>query len=186
MNDVSIRRATPADARILSALAVATFPLACPAGTTTEDIARFCATRLSVDAFDAYLASAEHALWLSFASDEAVGYVMLVSREPSDPDVAGVLQHRPTVEISKIYVLASHHGRSIASRLMDTVIEAARLEGAASMWLGVNQDNERANRFYEKTGFELVGTRSFLVGTSIEADFVREKPLTTDPYSAVS
>lgn len=186
MNDVGIRRATPADAPILSALAVATFPLACPAGTTTENIAQFCAARLSVGAFDAYLASAEHALWLGCESDEAVGYVMSVSREPSDPDVAGVLQHRPTVEISKIYVLASHHGRSIASRLMDTVIEAARREGAASVWPGVNRDNERANRFYEKTGFALVGTRSFLVGTSIEADFVREKPLTAGSYPVVS
>jgi ribosomal protein S18 acetylase RimI-like enzyme len=45
------------------------------------------------------------------------------------------------------------------------------------VWLGVNQQNVRANRFYEKQGFVLRGTRFFQVGDSTEADYVRELPL---------
>jgi ribosomal protein S18 acetylase RimI-like enzyme len=41
----------------------------------------------------------------------------------------------------------------------------------------VNQENARANRFYEKSGFTLVGTKHFLVGDRLEDDFVRERPL---------
>jgi len=56
-------------------------------------------------------------------------------------------------------------------------VEWARSLGAASLWLGVNQLNERANCFYLRNGFAQVGVRSFLVGTSWEADFVRERRL---------
>jgi ribosomal protein S18 acetylase RimI-like enzyme len=60
---------------------------------------------------------------------------------------------------------------------MGVAVDDARTGGAASVWLGVNQLNDRANRFYARHGFELVGERSFQVGDSLEADFVREKVL---------
>ena len=41
----------------------------------------------------------------------------------------------------------------------------------------MNQQNERANRFYAKAGFERVGTKRFLVGDRYEDDFVRERRL---------
>jgi RimJ/RimL family protein N-acetyltransferase len=53
-------------------------------------------------------------------------------------------------------------------------VDAARAAGRAGIWLGVNQLNARANRFYERSGFALVGTKRFLVGGSWEDDFVRE------------
>jgi ribosomal protein S18 acetylase RimI-like enzyme len=43
------------------------------------------------------------------------------------------------------------------------------------VWLGVNQLNARANRFYEKNGFAIVGEKKFLVGGKAEDDFVRER-----------
>jgi diamine N-acetyltransferase len=45
------------------------------------------------------------------------------------------------------------------------------------MWLGVNQENARANRFYEKNGFAQVGIKHFLVGDRLEDDYVRERAL---------
>jgi ribosomal protein S18 acetylase RimI-like enzyme len=40
------------------------------------------------------------------------------------------------------------------------------------VWLGVNQSNYRAQTFYRKHGFAVVGTRTFPVGTVLENDFV--------------
>ena len=48
---------------------------------------------------------------------------------------------------------------------------------AAGVWLGVNQENERAQKFYAKSGFEKVGTKRFLVGDRYEDDYVFEQPL---------
>jgi len=60
---------------------------------------------------------------------------------------------------------------------MHASVEAARARAAASVWLGVNQLNARANRFYEKNGFVNVGIKHFLVGDKLEDDYVRELPL---------
>jgi ribosomal protein S18 acetylase RimI-like enzyme len=48
---------------------------------------------------------------------------------------------------------------------------------AASVWLGVNSQNAKAIRFYEKSGFTKVGTKSFTLGDSVESDFILECPL---------
>ena len=40
----------------------------------------------------------------------------------------------------------------------------------------MNDENARANRFYEKSGFAIVGTKTFQLGANLESDFVRERP----------
>jgi ribosomal protein S18 acetylase RimI-like enzyme len=97
--------------------------------------------------------------------------------EPTDPDVVAAITLRPSSELSKVYVLADHHGSGVARELVEASAEVARVRGAAGFWLGVNQDNPRANRFYEKAGFALVGSKKFLLGGVWENDFVRERPL---------
>jgi ribosomal protein S18 acetylase RimI-like enzyme len=102
---------------------------------------------------------------------------MLVCDEPTDSDVQTALSVRPTAELSKIYVLPAHHGAGTSRLLMQAAIDAAQARGAAGMWLGVNQENERAQKFYAKSGFAKVGTKRFLVGDRYEHDFVFERVL---------
>ena len=171
---LEIRPAVPADAAALAAVAAVTFPLACPPHTTEEAKADFIATHLSEASFDAYLADPDRDLFVAEDSGRALGYTMLVAGDPTDDDVAAAITTRPTIELSKLYVLPDVHGGGVASALVAASIDAARARGAAAVWLGVNQENGRANRFYEKTGFVQVGTKRFLVGGRYEDDFVRE------------
>ena len=168
-----IRTATPDDAAALAAVAAATFPLACPPHTRPEAIAAFIAENLSETSFAGYLADPNRALFLADVDGAAVGYTMVVFGEPVDPDVAAAVTDRPTAELSKVYVREGFHGGGLAAQLVAASVESARDRGAVSVWLGVNQENARANRFYEKQGFALVGTKRFLVGNRYEDDFVR-------------
>lgn len=174
---VTVRRAVAADAEELAAVAAATFPLACPPHVTDEAKADFIRTVLSVERFRGHLADEGRALFLAEDSSGALGYTMLVRGEPSDPDAAVAVTVRPTIELSKCYAVPDRHGSGIAARLMAATLDEARASGALSIWLGVNQENERARRFYAKHGFEVVGTRRFLVGGRLEEDFVLERPL---------
>jgi ribosomal protein S18 acetylase RimI-like enzyme len=174
---VTIRSAVPDDAAALAAVAAVTFPLACPPHTTQAAIADFIARHLSRTSFEGYLADPERFLAVAEIEGEPVGYTMVVFGEPHDPDVAAAITVRPSAEVSKLYVLPAQHGAGAASALMAAAIEAARVRGAVGVWLGVNQENARANRFYEKSGFDLVGSKRFLVGERWEDDFVREKLL---------
>jgi Acetyltransferases len=178
LKQISIRRGGAGDTPALARLAALTFPLACPPHTTAEAIATFIATNLSEERFDAYLADAARDLFLAEGSDgAALGYTMLVAGEPADADVAAALTLRPTVELSKCYVHPDAHGGGVAAALMAASVDAARTRGAAGLWLGVNQQNAKAQRFYAKSGFARVGVKRFLVGDRFEDDFVLERAL---------
>jgi ribosomal protein S18 acetylase RimI-like enzyme len=172
---VTIDRAT--DAAALHELAAATFALACPPGTPVEAIEAFIAEQFSVERFTAYLADPARDLLVASADGALAGYTMLVTGEPTDADVVAAITTRPTSELSKFYVLAGQHGSGLSAALMDATVDAARARGSKAVWLGVNNENARANRFYEKHGFVTVGTKHFLIGDRLEDDFVRERVL---------
>jgi len=178
---VAVRRAVLADAELLHELARHTFPLACPPSTTPEAIAEFISRHLSAESFRSYLGEATREILIGEVGSQPAGYVLLFRGEPQDPDVAAVLTGRPTMELSKCYVLSEFHGAGVARALVAEGCSLARGEGFAAMWLGVNQQNVRANRFYEKMGFRLVGTKKFLVGDRWEDDYVRELLLIETP-----
>jgi ribosomal protein S18 acetylase RimI-like enzyme len=176
---MSVRPALPRDAAALAEVAGATFALACPPDTEPAAIADFIATVLSEASFVRYLEDPGRILLVDEESPAAplVGYTMLVVGEPADPDVAGAIRLRPTAELSKIYVREGSHGRGTAAELLARSIDAARDGGALGMWLGTNVENERAQRFYRKHGFEVVGTKRFKLGDRYEDDLVFERAL---------
>ena len=172
-----IRTATADDAGRLAALAAVTFPLACPPGSPPADIAAHLAKTLSEPNFRAYLADPDVTVLVIDAGGELRGYSLMVARATRDPDVAAVLTELPSTELSKCYVHPDHHGLGAAAELMHASIAAAAGAGARGLWLGVNNQNARAIRFYEKSGFRQVGTKSFTLGNTVEHDFVMERAL---------
>ena len=174
-----VRRATVEDATELACLATVTFPLACPPGSTPADQQAFIDAVLSVGRFTEYLSDPARLLLVAHDAQvpAAIGYTMLVEGEPTDAEVRAAITLRPTIELSKCYVLQGHHGQGVASALMAATLDAARRTGARGIWLGVNQLNERARGFYRRSGFERVGTKHFQVGDRLEDDFVLELEL---------
>ena len=138
------------------------------------DVDTFVAQHLTAHRFEEYLADAGRAVLVAEEGGDMIGYAMLVHGEPYDEKVGAVVRHRPTTELSKIYVLPNAHGGGVARQLLTAAVDVARGVGAAGMWLGTNQANVRAQRFYEKSGFEQIGTKRFHVGDRWEDDFVYE------------
>ncbi|GAB1645470.1 N-acetyltransferase family protein [Krasilnikovia sp. MM14-A1259] len=174
---ITTRRAVAADADELHDVAARTFGLACPPGTPQSDVDAFVAKHLSAQRFAAYLADGDRILLLAEDDGKPVGYAMLVSGPITDPDVRAVVPTGPSIELSKFYVLEDSHGSGAAGALMAATLQAAGGTGAALCWLGVNQRNARAAKFYAKHGFEVVGTKRFKVGEQWHDDHVRTRPL---------
>ena len=172
-----IRLATLRDANRLAILAAETFPLACPTGTTQQDIDSFIAANLSEARFEEYLSSPARMILLAVES-APTGYSMLNFGEPEDAVVRTAVRLRPTVELAKFFVAGSRHGTGTAQRLMAASLDLAVGQGSHSVWLGVGRRNARANRFYEKQGFAAVGTKTFRVGDQVfPNEIVRERHL---------
>lgn len=172
-----IRKATEDDAGRLAELAGVTFPLACPPGSSAADIAAHLASTLSEKHFRTYTADPETTILVVEEGGELRGYSMLVARPAQDPEVASALNLLPSTELSKCYLHPDHHGLGAAAELMHATMESAAAAGAQGIWLGVNSLNAKAIRFYEKSGFSKVGTKTFKLGNTVEHDFVMERPL---------
>ncbi len=176
-HEVVVDRAGLWDAEALSDVAAATFPLACPPELTDESIETFIADVLSDERFGDYLSDPQRVVLKAVTGNEIVGYAMLIAGEPVDAAVAALIERRPALEISKMYVMPGHHGSGISAALMDAVVDYARNGGYPVVWLGVNQLNKRAQRFYGKHGFHRVGTKTFTVGDQLCHDYVMQLTL---------
>lgn len=62
-------------------------------------------------------------------------------------------------DVLTIAVRPSHWGMGIGSRLLATLIQAARERGCAEVFLEVRADNPRAHGLYRRRGFEDIGVR---------------------------
>jgi ribosomal protein S18 acetylase RimI-like enzyme len=179
----SVTTATEAEVAELAGIAAVTFPLACPPAARPDDIAAFIEATLSADRFAEYLTDPDRVVLV--ARDDTLGpailgYAMLIAGVPEDPDVRRAVTGTPAVELSKIYVLPDSHGGAVSAALMRAGLDFAAGRGAASMWLGVNQQNQRAQRFYAKNGFTVSGTKTFRLGSGVEEDYVMVRPLLDD------
>ncbi len=183
---ITIRQAGGADAHALAELAAVTFPLACPPDSPPEDVQSFIAGMLDARAFAGYLSDPARALFLAEESPDGGGvdgggprllaYTMLVDVPPSDADVAAVVTGPGPVELSKCYARPDCHGSGTTAQVLAVGLDWAAARGARQVWLGVNVENVRARRFYEKHGFSVVGSRNFPLGKRVEHDHVMVRP----------
>jgi ribosomal protein S18 acetylase RimI-like enzyme len=165
------------DAEQLAELAARTFPLACPPTVSAENIAAFIDANLSVARFTDYLTDPARMVLTAHRDHRMVGYTMLVHGVSDDHDIAQAVEIRPAVELSKMYVVPDEHGTGVSTALMEHALAAATGASARCVWLGVNRNNERAQRFYLKHGFQVTGDRTFRVGGNVEHDYVMVRTL---------
>ncbi|WP_062290506.1 GNAT family N-acetyltransferase [Demequina phytophila] len=175
---LTAREATAADVPALVAVAAETFPLACPPDTDPEAIRIHVRDRLGVPAFAGWVA--DPAATAVVAEDDAgvQGYALILTGRCDDAGasetLAGVGVDTARVhELSKIYVRAAAQGGGGARTLLEAALaRASSTHGDLPTWLGTNVANARAQAFYAKAGFEVVGQRTYLVGGQEHFDVV--------------
>jgi GNAT superfamily N-acetyltransferase len=174
---VDVATAVEADLVDLADVAARTFPLACPPAVTPENIAAFIAEHLCEARLREYLADPDRVVLVARDDTRIIGYAVLIRGMPDDDDVQRAVTLHPAVEVSKMYVLPERHGTDASAALMTAAVLKADELGARSVWLGVNQQNRRARRFYAKHLFTVAGIRTFRLGSGIENDYVMVRPL---------
>ncbi len=174
---IDVGAAVDAELPDVADVAARTFPLACPESVSADDIAAFIDENLTEQRFRDYCADPNRLVLVARENDRIVGYAMLIRGVPDDDDVQSAVTLRPAIELSKMYVLPDSHGAGVSAAMMTAALSSARDRHARAVWLGVNQQNRRAQRFYGKHGFAISGTKTFRVGTGTENDYVMVRPV---------
>ncbi|OHF02984.1 acetyltransferase [Colletotrichum orchidophilum] len=104
---------------------------------------------------------------------DLLGFAML-TRGSSDPCITHL---DGTVELQRIYMYPKAQGSGAAKLLADHLENIAREQGFRHIWLGVWEENLRAQKAYEKWGYKECGTHDFAVGSVIQTDNIMMKKL---------
>lgn len=173
MVGVHLRRATRADAAALAAAAERLFRSTFAPDNDPADIDAYCAEAFSETSERSLVTDASiDTLVMVDRHDAIVAYARL--RPGAPPGVPAPLA---PLELWRFYVDSTHHGRGLAPQLMTAVVEAARVRGARTLWLGVWEKNPRAIAFYRKAGFTDIGAATFLLGRDLQADRIMARAI---------
>lgn len=164
---ISVRAGSPDDAELLSRLGAATFYEAFAADNSPEDMTAYLASAFSPELQAAELQSPDTLFLIATSGNETVGYAKLQTSDA--PECVGGA--RP-IEVVRFYVDSAWHGRGVSHALMKEAIAHAAGAGHDVVWLGVWEKNARAIAFYQKWGFEVVGSKPFQVGSDLQTDYV--------------
>ncbi|HEY4577851.1 MAG TPA: N-acetyltransferase [Yaniella sp.] len=175
---VSIRAAKATDSHELVPLAARTFPLACPPEMSQAAIQDFIRDELNEDVFRRWIADDDTYVLVATDGAMLVGYSVCIHGEvPTNADLDRELPAATTVMLSKFYVDPDFHGAGVSQKLMRHLLEHYLTSEQQWIWLGTNQANARAIGFYERVGFQQIGTRTFDIGGTMAQDVVLARPL---------
>lgn len=165
---IDYRAPTPADGPALDAMARKIWLETFEPFTAPQNITAYFAEAYGPEGkLIRDLANPDVSWRVAYDGDAIVGYAKLV--QPFLPDAAMTAD---ALQLSQLYVAASHHGAGIAQVLTDWTVETARARGAKALLLTVFEKNPRAIRFYEKRGFVHIGDYDFPVGDQIDRDLI--------------
>ncbi len=83
------------------------------------------------------------------------------------------------IKLCRLYLLQKYIGKGYGATLMRHCLDFAVRNGHDVMWLGVWEYNYRAQKFYEKFGFERVGEEIFQLGNDPQTDWILQKKLSS-------
>ena len=168
----AIRLADSGDAALLAELGARTFCDTFAADNKPEDMAAYLAESFGPEIQSAELATPETIFLIAEIDGVAAGYAHL--QVVSTPTcVAGP---RP-IELARLYASRGWLGRGVGAALMGGCLDQARQAGYQTIWLGVWEKNLRAQAFYRKWEFKVVGNHEFQLGSDLQNDFIMERPL---------
>ena len=174
MTSIIIRQAVPEDAQLLTDLAYKTFwdAFAHHPKNAPDDLSHYMRQAFSVEQLEKELSDPDCTFIVAEKEGENAGYAKLIfgNIEP------GITAERP-VELARLYSHQRFLGEGVGQKLMEECFARAKEAGCDVMWLGVWEYNPRAQRFYEKNGFRVVGSHVFQLGADPQTDLLMQREI---------
>ncbi|KAG8159946.1 hypothetical protein KVR01_010583 [Diaporthe batatas] len=171
-----IRKAAAPDTRALAALGAEVFRDTFAHSCTEEQLQAFLDEAYTPEAIARDIADPSKDVLVATdatADNKLLGFAYL-TRGSSEPCVAHL--ERP-VELQRLYIALGAHGRGLGKALSLAADGIARDQEFRTIWLGVWEENHKAQAFYRKMGYEHIGEHVFDVGGDLQTDEIWWKAL---------
>lgn len=129
-----------------------------------EDLDFFLSEKYSLEAVQKQISDDEYYVLIAQSQNEDfIGYAMSAPMGLPFDDAK-----ENSYELIRLYVSQEAKGKGLANKLYEMVLKKAHELNSSELYLGVYCDNLRAQSFYKKLGFEIVGKYLFPVGNTMD------------------
>lgn len=145
-----------------------------------EDLAFFLQDSYTPKIIGNWISDPNYKVILSIYKNEIIGYIVAGICDLEHHDIT-----KDDIEIKKLYIHPSQFGKGISHQLMKLMLEyivdkQTKLNLLSSfIYLGVWENNFRAQKFYNKYNFNRVGEHLYIVGNCRDLDYIFRAPLST-------
>ncbi|KAK9489508.1 acyl-CoA N-acyltransferase [Lipomyces doorenjongii] len=172
---VTIRDAHLDDAAAIATLGSHVFAATFGHSVAPQDLNDFLERAYSVSQITRDLSNPQRHFFVACVDQgRVIGFSEL--REGSTPEDCVSGTENP-VELYRLYVGLDFHRAGVGRSLIEKVEGLAKERGFKTLWLGVWEENLRAQKVYEKMGFVRVGDHVFKVGEVVQTDYIMSKSI---------
>lgn len=165
--EITIRRVLMEDAPVLADIAAKTFYDTFTGTCSEADMERFLKDYFNLQQVEKELSNSDDFYFFADIDGQPAGYCRIME----DYKNFDFMKQWKALELKRLYVLSEFHGKGIAQKLMEFIIDFAKQHAYEVVWLGVWEHNLRAKKFYQKSGFEYSGHRhDFPIGDTPQTD----------------
>ncbi len=172
MTSILITQASLKDLTILQDLGRQTFYETFAPHNSEEQIQQYLTESFAEEKLTKELNHPDSLFFIAWEQKDPVGYLKVNSGKAQTE-----LQDATSLEIERIYVKSSHHGKKVGQLLYDKALETAIEQKKKYLWLGVWEENHRAVSFYKKNGFVEFDKHIFRLGDEKQTDLMMKKIL---------
>ena len=165
--DMVIRKANRQDAELLVELGKRAFYEAFAEQTAPEDMTTYLQTTFSIEETTTQLNNKDSLYLIIELQADSVGYAYLYPTRPP-----GCIKDPKAIQLIRFYLLKKCYGLGVGNTLMQTCLNESYARGYRSVWLSSWELNGRANAFYKRWHFKVIGRQKFMVGSDVQNDFI--------------
>jgi len=165
--DTVIRKADRQDAELLVELGKRAFYEAFTEQTAPEDMTAYLQTTFSIEETKTQLNNKDSLYLIIELQADSVGYAYLYPTRPP-----GCIKDPKAFQLIRFYLLKKCYGLGLGNILMQTCLDESHVRGYRSVWLSSWELNGRANAFYKRWQFKIVGRQKFMVGSDVQNDHI--------------
>lgn len=169
MTPIEIKKATTTDLETIQEISIQTFKETFTAVNTPENIANYIHQSFSTTQLIAELNRVDSHFYLAYSNEKVVGYLKINLGDAQTETI-----NNNALEVHRIYVIKSFHGKNIGQLLLDKAKTIAQSTGVEFIWLGVWEKNYRALQFYTKNGFVVFDKHVFTLGQDKQTDLLMQ------------
>ena len=167
---IVLKKTSSGDLEALQQIGTETFYETFAKHNSAEEMQKYLAESFSSEKLLTELNNQDSQFFMAWEDENPVGYLKINSGEAQTE-----LQDEISLEIERIYVKSSHHGKKVGQLLYEKALELAIQQKKKYIWLGVWEENKRAVNFYIKNGFTEFDKHIFRLGNDEQTDLMMKK-----------